>query len=131
LTPEVCSFDLRGALHPPTTTEPSFSTKIEISVFSIGNVFLTLRTDKQTIFFSKTLLYEKENKMHIIKHVYQWHLLKKSIRHGDISNNVRFFLCSQSCSCMFQYHIYFNWLYLNTWIRIEFFVDSIFSISLI
>jgi hypothetical protein len=30
-------------------------------VFSIGNVFLTLRTAKQTIFFSKTLLYEKEN----------------------------------------------------------------------
>jgi hypothetical protein len=62
LTPEVCSFDLGGgALHPPTTTEPSFSTKTEISVFSIGNVFLTLRTDKQTIFFSKTLLSGKEN----------------------------------------------------------------------
>ena len=48
---------------PFDSIEPSISMKIEISMFSIRNVFLTLRTDKQAskqTIFSKTLLDEKE-----------------------------------------------------------------------
>ena len=71
LTPEVCSFDPGGggAFHPlpPTITRPTLNTRNESLMFSIRSVLLTLRTDKQTskqtIFFSKTLLYEKENKI--------------------------------------------------------------------
>ena len=57
LTPEVCSFDSGGrhrSLDPFDSIEPSTSTKIEISMFCVGKVFLTLRTHKQAnIFFTQ------------------------------------------------------------------------------
>ena len=71
LTPEVCSFDPGRGGHstpspPPIITRPTLNTRNESLMFSIRSVLLTLRThkqaSKQTIYFSKTLLYEKENK---------------------------------------------------------------------
>ena len=70
LTPNVCSFDPSGGgggyftpPMPPTITRPTLNTRNESFMFPIENVLLTLRTDNQADnFFSKTLLYEKENK---------------------------------------------------------------------
>ena len=68
LTPNVCSFDPSGGggyftpPMPPTITRPTLNTRNESFMFPIENVLLTLRTDNQADnFFSKTLLYEKEN----------------------------------------------------------------------
>ena len=66
-----------GAFHPPppmppTITRPTLNTGNESFMFPIENVLLTLRTDNQADnFFSKTLLYEKEN-----NHVFESGLLE-------------------------------------------------------
>ena len=69
LTPEVCSFDPGGggAFHPPTTDHHATNTqhkKREFNVFYKTCSFdpADTQASKQTIYFSKTLLYEKENK---------------------------------------------------------------------
>ena len=70
LTPEVCSFDPGGgAFHPPATDHHATNTQRKKRKF---NVFYTkcsfdpadTQASKQTIYFSKTLLYEEENKHH-------------------------------------------------------------------
>ena len=57
---EKCFCDPSGT--SSSTIEPSFHVKMKTVMFSIRNVFLTLRTDH---LFFKILLYEKENKLHL------------------------------------------------------------------
>ena len=74
-TPKVCSFDPGGGGHssPPFDPPPfdiiesSISMKIEILMFSIRNVFLTLRTDNQAdnSFFQDSSLREREKQCSI------------------------------------------------------------------
>ena len=70
--PESVSLWPRGGITPPLFDPPgiigpSISMKIEILMFSIKKMFFwpCRQTSKQTIFFSKTLLYEKENNVKI------------------------------------------------------------------